>query len=148
VSVDVRLIAATNRDLPKAVAAGTFRQDLFFRLNVFPIAVPPLRERRNDIPLLVEHFVGRFAQETGKTIRHIGKQTLEQLQSYEWPGNIRELQNVVERAVILSETNALIVDETWLKGESAELSHKQGLSALADREVEMIEATLAETGGR
>jgi len=148
VSVDVRLIAATNRDLPKAVAAGTFRQDLFFRLNVFPIAVPPLRERGNDIPLLVEHFVGRFAKETGKTIRHIGKQTLEQLQRYEWPGNIRELQNVVERAVILSETNTFVVDESWLKGESGESSQRRGLSALADREVEMIEAALAETGGR
>jgi formate hydrogenlyase transcriptional activator len=148
ISVDVRVITATNRDLPAAVAAGTFRQDLFFRLNVFPIAVPSLCERVDDIPLLVEYFVGRFAKEAGKTIRHIGKDTLEQLKGYHWPGNIRELQNVVERAVILSETDTFVVDETWLQSESAESSPKRGLSALDDREVEMIEAALAETHGR
>jgi formate hydrogenlyase transcriptional activator len=148
ISVDVRVIAATNRDLPAAVAAGTFRQDLFYRLNVFPIAVPPLRERTEDIPLLVEYLVGRFAKEAGKNIRHIAKQTLQQLRGYHWPGNIRELQNVVERAVILSETDTLAVDESWLKGELAESSQKRGLSALADQEVEMIEAALAETHGR
>jgi len=148
ISVDIRLIAATNRDLSAAVAAGTFRQDLFYRLNVFPIAVPPLRERTEDIPLLVEYFVGRFAKEGGKTIRHISKQTLVQLKGYHWPGNLRELQNVVERAVILSETDALVVDDSWLKGEAAESSHKRGLSALEDREVKMIEAALAETHGR
>jgi formate hydrogenlyase transcriptional activator len=146
ISVDVRLIAATNRDLEAAVAAGAFRQDLFFRLNVFPIAVPSLRERVDDIPLLVEHFVGRFAKAAGKNLRHIDKQTLELLKSYHWPGNIRELQNVVERAVILSETDAFVVDEGWLKG--TELSQHKGLSALDDREVEMIEAALAETHGR
>src|SRR6516225_7200791 len=102
VSVDVRLIAATNRDLPAAVADGSFRQDLFYRLNVVPIDVPPLRERVDDIPLLVEYFVGRFAKEAGKTIRHIAKDTLAKLQAYHWPGNIRELQNIVERALILS----------------------------------------------
>ena len=148
ISVDVRLIAATNRDLPAAVAAGTFRQDLFFRLNVFPIAVPSLRERAEDIPLLVEYFVGRYTKEAGKNIRQIGKQTLEQLQGYHWPGNIRELQNVVERAVILCETDIFLVDESWLERESAESSQGDGLSALADREVEMIEAALAETHGR
>ena len=115
VSVDVRLIAATNRDLPAAVADGSFRQDLFYRLNVVPIDVPPLRERVDDIPLLVEYFVGRFAKETGKNIRHIRKHTLEQLESYHWPGNIRELQNVVERAVVLCETETFVVDESWLK---------------------------------
>ena len=148
ISVDVRVIAATNRDLPAAVAAGTFRRDLFFRLNVFPIAVPSLCERVDDISLLVEYFVARFAKESGKTIRHIGKDTLELLKSYHWPGNIRELQNVVERAVILSETDTFVVDDSWLQCESAESSPKRGLSALDDREVEMIEAALAETHGR
>ena len=138
ISVDVRLIAATNRNLPASVVAGTFRQDLFYRLNVFPVKVPALRERTEDIPLLVEYFVGRFAKEGGKTIRHISKQTFNQLKSYYWPGNIRELQNVVERAVILSETDTLVVDESWLKSELAESSQKRGLSALADQEVEMI----------
>jgi PAS domain S-box-containing protein len=149
ISVDVRLIAATNRDLPAAVAAGTFRQDLFYRLNVVPIVVPPLRERAADIPLLVEYFVGRYAKAAGKKIRHIGKQTLEQLTAYDWPGNIRELQNVVERAVILSETDTLFVDECWLKRESAESRQpREGLSTLSDREVEMIEAALADCHGR
>jgi PAS domain S-box-containing protein len=148
-SVDVRLIAATNRDLPAAVAAGTFRQDLFYRLNVVPIVVPPLRERAEDIPLLVEYLVGRYAKAAGKNIRHIGRQTLQQLTAYDWPGNIRELQNVVERAVILSETDTFFVDESWLRRESAESRQsREGLSALADREVEMIEAALADCHGR
>ncbi len=149
VSVDIRLIAATNRDLPAAVAAGTFRQDLFYRLNVVPIDVPSLRERAEDIPLLVEYFVGRFAKEAGKNIRHIGRHTLEQLQNYHWPGNIRELQNVVERAVVLCENDTFAVDESWLKRGSADSPRSQdGLSALTDREVEMIEAALAESRGR
>ncbi|HTS28489.1 MAG TPA: sigma 54-interacting transcriptional regulator [Bryobacteraceae bacterium] len=149
IQVDVRLIAATNRDLPSAVAGGTFRQDLFYRLNVFPIAVPPLRERAEDIPLLVEYFVGRYAQGTGKDLRHIGKHTLEQLQAYPWPGNIRELQNVVERAVVLSDAGTFVVEESWLKRETAESGRQhEGLSVLADREVEMIEAALAESHGR
>jgi formate hydrogenlyase transcriptional activator len=149
IKVDVRLIAATNRDLPVAVAAGIFRQDLFYRLNVFPIEVPPLRERADDIPLLVEYFVGRYAKGTGKNIRHIGKDTLGQLRAYSWPGNIRELQNVVERAVILSDSDTFVVDESWLKREPSDsLRPHEGLSALADREVEMIEAALAESHGR
>jgi len=148
IKVDVRLIAATNRDLPAAVAAGIFRQDLFYRLNVFPIAVPPLRERADDIPLLVEYFVGRYAKGTGKNIRHIGKDTLGQLRAYSWPGNIRELQNVVERAVILSDSDTFVVDESWLKREPSDSPRPhEGLSALADREVEMIEAALAESHG-
>jgi formate hydrogenlyase transcriptional activator len=149
VSVDVRLVAATNRDLPAAVAAGTFRQDLFYRLNVVPIAVPPLRERAEDIPLLVEYFVGRYAKAAGKNIRRIGKDTLELLKVYDWPGNIRELQNVVERAVILCETDTFVVDESWLKRDSGRLEtpHEE-LSALADREVEIIEAALAKSHGR
>jgi formate hydrogenlyase transcriptional activator len=149
ISVDVRLIAATNRDLPAAVAAGTFRQDLFYRLNVFPITIPPLRERADDIPVLVEYFIGRYAKGAGKNIRHIGKRTLEQFQAYSWPGNIRELQNVVERAVILSETDTFFFDESWLKVEStASATPREGLSALAEREVEMIQAALAECHGR
>jgi len=149
IPVNVRLIAATNRDLAAAVAAGTFRQDLFYRLNVVPIVVPPLRERAADIPLLVEYFVGRYAKAAGKKIRHICKQTLVRLTSYNWPGNIRELQNVVERAVILSETDTFFVDESWLKLESAESRHpRERLATLSDREVEIIEAALAECHGR
>jgi len=148
ISVDVRVIAATNRDLPAAVSAGSFRQDLFYRMNVFPIDVPALCERSEDIPLLVEYFVARFAKDAGKNIRHISKHTLEQLQAYNWPGNIRELQNVVERAVILCETDTFVVDESWLESESEESSQREGLSALEDREVEMIKAALAETHGR
>ena len=148
ISVDVRLIAATNRDLPAAVAAGTFRQDLFYRLNVVPIAVPSLRERAEDIPLLVEYFVGRFAKAAGKDIRHVSKRALEQLKGYRWPGNIRELQNVVERAVTLSETDTFAVDEDWLKRESTSTSRRGGFSALEEHEVVMIEAALAESHGR
>jgi formate hydrogenlyase transcriptional activator len=148
ISVDVRVIAATNRDLPAAVADGTFRQDLFYRLNVMPIAVPPLRERVEDIPLLVEYFVARYAKEAGKDIRHVSKHTLQQLQSYGWPGNIRELQNVVERAVILSDGDTFVVDESWLRAEVAQPNQQEGLSALGEREVEMIQAALAESHGR
>src|ERR1700721_2163204 len=141
ISVNVRVIAATNRDLPAPVAPGTFRQDLFYRLNVVPIAVPPLRDRAADIPLLVEYFVGRYAKAAGKTIRHICKQTLERLTVYDWPGNIRELQNVVERAVILSEGDTFFVDESWLKLESTQSRPpREGLSTLSTREVETIEA--------
>jgi len=100
----VRVIAATNRDLEAAIAASTFRSDLFYRLNVFPIEIPPLRERREDIPLLVEYFIHHFARKAGKHFRGINKKTLDLLLSYPWPGNIRELQNVVERSVIVCET--------------------------------------------
>jgi PAS domain S-box-containing protein len=149
ISVDVRLIAATNADLPAAVAAGTFRRDLFYRLNVVPLVVPPLRERTADFPLLVEYFVGRYAKAAGKTIRHIAKQTLARLTAYNWPGNIRELQNVVERAVILSETDIFFVDESWLKLKSPESRQpREGISTLSDREVELIEAALSECHGR
>jgi formate hydrogenlyase transcriptional activator len=115
ISVDVRILAATNRDLKAAVAAGSFRSDLFYRLNVFPIQLPSLRERSDDIPLLVEYLIERYAKKAGKRIRNIQRRTLELFQAYEWPGNIRELQNVVERAVLLSDGDTFSVDETWLK---------------------------------
>ena len=107
------MIAATNRDLEAAIAAGTFRSDLFYRLNVFPIEVPPLRERREDIPVLVEYLIDRYARKAGKSIRGVNKKTLELLQSYLLPGNIRELQNVIERSVIVCETENFSVDESW-----------------------------------
>src|SRR5882724_7975994 len=149
IHVDVRVIAATNRDLQAAIEAGTFRSDLFYRLNVFPVAVPPLRERADDIPLLVEYFIDRYARKAGKEIRQIAKETLKQLQAYDWPGNIRELQNVVERAVIVSETETFVVDESWLKRESPAPPQLQGgLAVLDDREKEMIETALADSHGR
>src|SRR5467141_679803 len=114
IQVDVRVIAATNRDLTAAVAEGTFREDLFYRLNVFPLEMPPLRERREDIPVLVEYFIGRYARRTGKTFRRVAKRTLDRLQSYRWPGNVRELQNVIERSVIVADTDEFTVDESWL----------------------------------
>src|SRR5712691_1900030 len=115
--VDVRVIAATNRDLNAAMAGGAFRSDLFYRLNVFPIEMPPLRERQEDIPVLVEYFIHRCARSAGKNIRGIKKKSLDLLQSYPWPGNIRELQNVIERSVIMCETENFSVDETWLPRE-------------------------------
>ncbi|HWW13443.1 MAG TPA: sigma 54-interacting transcriptional regulator, partial [Candidatus Dormibacteraeota bacterium] len=122
ISINVRVLAATNRDLEAAVAAGTFRQDLFYRLNVFPIRVPSLRERKDDIPLLVEYLVERYAKRAGKKISHIKKRTLDLFQAYDWPGNIRELQNVVERAVILCDGETFSLDETWLPRKSNQLS--------------------------
>src|ERR1700733_7587102 len=119
VFVDVRIIAATNRDLKAAVNAGTFRQDMFYRLNVFPIHLPPLRERAGDIPLLAEYLVERYANKTGKNISRITKETIQMLQAYDWPGNIRELQNVIERAVIMSEGEVVSVSENWLKRDSS-----------------------------
>jgi PAS domain S-box-containing protein len=114
IRANVRVIAATNRDLPAAIAGGTFRSDLFYRLNVFPIEVPPLRERREDIPVLVAYFIDRFARKAGKSFRTVNKKSLELLQSYPWPGNIRELQNVIERSAIVCDTEYFSVDESWL----------------------------------
>src|SRR5882757_3228947 len=114
IRVDVRIIAATNRGLSAAAADGAFRQDLFYRLNVFPLEMPPLRERREDIPVLVEYFIGRYARKAGKTIRRVNKRTLDHLQSYRWPGNVRELQNVIERSVIVCDTDEFTVDESWI----------------------------------
>jgi transcriptional regulator with GAF, ATPase, and Fis domain len=114
IRADVRVVAATNGDLGAAITAGTFRSDLYYRLNVFPIEIPPLRERREDIPALVEFFVDRYARRAGKTVCSISRRTLDRLTAYRWPGNIRELQNVIERSVILSESAVLALDERWL----------------------------------
>src|SRR6201989_445227 len=114
IRVDVRVIAATNRDLNAAAASGTFRKDLFYRLNVFPLEMPSLRERKEDIPVLVEYFIDRYARKAGKALRRVNRRTLDLLQSYPWPGNVRELQNVIERSVILCETDEFTVDESWL----------------------------------
>jgi PAS domain S-box-containing protein len=151
IRVDVRVIAATNRDLKAAVANGTYREDLYYRLNVFPVEMPPLRARRADIPLLVEYFVDRYARKAGKNIRRVDKKTLQLLQSYPWPGNIRELQNVIERSVIVCETEIFTVDESWLSqapldtrsGDQRFLSEK-----VAATERETIEEALRESQGR
>jgi transcriptional regulator with GAF, ATPase, and Fis domain len=151
IRANVRVIAATNRDLEAAIAAGTFRSDLFYRLNVFPIEIPPLRERREDIPLLVEYFIAHFARKAGKSFRGINKRTLDLLRSYPWPGNIRELQNVVERSVIVCETENFSVDESWLSRQPVATESKSQLDLsqkLAIQEKEMIEAALRESGGR
>jgi formate hydrogenlyase transcriptional activator len=148
IQVDVRVIAATNRDLKVAVADGTFRQDLFYRLNVFPIEVPPLRDRREDIPALVEHFMGRYARKAGKAFRRVTKRTLDHLQSHLWPGNIRELQNVIERSVIVSDTDELIVDESWLSA-APQVESQLGLpGTLAVHEKTIIKDALRACGGR
>jgi DNA-binding NtrC family response regulator len=150
IAADVRVIAATNRDLPAAIAAGTFRSDLFYRLNVFPIEVPPLRARKEDIPLLVEYFIDRHGAKAGTRKRGISARALELLQSYSWPGNIRELQNVVERSLIVCETEELSVDERWFAGEAlkATVGSQPFAEALARQEKAMIEAALAEAGGK
>jgi formate hydrogenlyase transcriptional activator len=149
ISVDVRVLAATNRDLKAAVATGTFREDLFYRLNVFPIQVPSLRERADDIPLLVEYLIERYAKKAGKKIRNIQKKTLELFQAYDWPGNIRELQNVIERAVVLCDSETFSVDETWLKRDGQRSAPAMPFVAtLVEREKEIIETTLAACQGR
>jgi PAS domain S-box-containing protein len=147
---DVRVIAATNRDLTAAIAAGTFRADLFYRLNVFPIEVPPLRKRREDIPMLVEYFVKRYAEKAGKQIRKIDRNTLEQCQSYPWPGNIRELQNIVERSVILSSGDTFWIEKAWLASQEAARLELPGPlpDTLQNQEREIIETALAESKGK
>jgi PAS domain S-box-containing protein len=151
IRADVRVIAATNRDLQGAIRAGSFRSDLFYRLHVFPIEIPSLRERRADIPLLVEYFIDRYARKAGKNIKRVNKKTLELLQSYPWPGNIRELQNVIERSVIVCETENLSVDKSWLSQQprdtrlGCKLHFSQMLAATAK---EVIEEALRESQGR
>ena len=150
-STDVRVIAASNRDLRAAIVSGTFRADLFYRLNVFPIEVPPLRQRKEDIPMLVEYFVKRYAEKAGKQIYKIDKNTMELCQSYPWPGNIRELQNIIERSVILCSGDTLWIDSAWMT--SAVQPSQPELSAplaktLQNQEKEIIEAALVASRGR
>jgi formate hydrogenlyase transcriptional activator len=149
VSVDVRVIAATNRDLTSAVAEGRFRQDLFYRLNVFPIRLPALRERISDISLLVGYLIDRYAKKLGKKIRNIDKKTIELFHAYDWPGNIRELQNVVERAVILSEGETFFVDETWLAHVTPKMAATTAplIADLVEHEREILEAALRQSEG-
>ncbi len=149
-AVDVRVLVATNRDLKSAVDAGTFRQDLFYRLNVFPIHLPSLRERVDDIPLLVEYFIDRYAKKAGKNFSNITNKTLQLFQAYDWPGNIRELQNVIERAVILCDGETFSVDEAWLKRASSPVSDPvvPFVTTLVERERQMIETALAQCQGR
>jgi transcriptional regulator with GAF, ATPase, and Fis domain len=148
IRVDVRVVTATNRDLQSAVEAGTFRSDLFYRLNVFPIEVPALRERADDIPLLVEYFIDRYARKAGKTLRRVNKRTLERLRSYPWPGNVRELQNVIERSVIVCDTDEFTVDESWLTARPA-IEGRLALSGtIAAHEKAVIEDALRACGGR
>jgi formate hydrogenlyase transcriptional activator len=143
IRTDVRVVAATNRDLPAAITAGTFRSDLYYRLNVFPVQIPSLRERKSDIRLLVEYFIDRFASKTGKKIRHLDRRSLDRLQNYSWPGNIRELQNIIERSVIVCDTENFYVDESWLSHASSRLADD-----LATQEKQIIESALAQTNGR
>ena len=148
--VDVRVVAATHRDLDEMIVEKQFRSDLYYRLNVFPISIPPLRERPEDIPLLVRHFVLLFAQRMNKTVDAISSETMEALTQYSWPGNIRELQNVIERSVVIYERGNLSVKKSWLSRECLQTEPAtQPLlrrSAMEDRE--MIGAALAETRGR
>ena len=150
IAVDVRVLAATNRDLDAAVERGTFREDLLYRLNVFPIRLPPLRERAEDIPILVEYLVDHYAKQVGKTIRNIPKQTMQLLQAYDWPGNVRELQNVIERAIVLSEGETFLIDPSWLTTKRRKLSKGTGrpLTIPVDGEKALVEAALTESQGR
>jgi PAS domain S-box-containing protein len=150
IPTDVRVIAATNRDLTAAIAAGTFRVDLFYRLNVFPIEVPPLRKRREDIPMLVEYFVKRYAEKAGKQICKIDTKSLELCQSYPWPGNIRELQNIVERSVILCSGDTFWIERAWLASQEATRQELRGPlpDTLQNQEREIIETALAESKGK
>ncbi len=150
IPVDVRIIAATNRDLSAAVTAGTFRSDLFYRLNVFPIQVPPLRKRKEDIPLLIEYFVKKFSEKMGKHIHKIDRRTLELCEEYAWPGNIRELQNIVERSMILCAGGTFAIDEAWLSIQQPSTTNLSGplTQTLQDQERGLIEAALAETRGK
>jgi len=146
IRTNVRVIVATHRDLPAAIDAGTFRSDLYYRINVFPIEMPALRERKEDIPLLVKYFIDRYSSKAGKSIRCIDRKSMERLENYPWPGNIRELQNVIERSIIVCDTENFSVDESWLSNEA------RGVRPMADelvaQEKAMIESALADARGR
>src|SRR3984957_17438591 len=150
IRADVRVIAATNRDLQTAIGLGAFRSDLFYRLNVIPMEIPSLRQRREDIPMLIEYFIDRYSRKAGKRIKAIEKKTLELLQAYSWPGNVRELQNIIERSVVLSETETFSVDESWLSRQPSHISSttSQLSERIVAQEKEIIEAALAESKGR
>jgi transcriptional regulator with GAF, ATPase, and Fis domain len=156
VPADVRVIAATNRDLETAIEDGKFRSDLFYRLNVFPIDTPPLRERKEDIPMLVAYFVQRYSRRAGKQFRSVSKKSLELLETYGWPGNVRELQNVIERSVIVSDTDIFSVDQSWIPRGQERVARPRSESPRARptkqdramREREEIEAALAAARGR
>jgi PAS domain S-box-containing protein len=148
VRIDVRVIAATNRDLQAAIEAGSFRSDLFYRLNVFPITVPALRERADDIPLLVEYFIDRYGRKAGKTLRRVNKRTLDHLRAYRWPGNVRELQNVIERSVIVCDTDEFTIDESWLAAGSTGSRTGALSGTLAAHEKAIVEGALRASGGR
>jgi PAS domain S-box-containing protein len=143
---DIRVIAATNRDLWVAIADGAFRSDLYYRLNVFPIKLPPLRERKADVPLLVNYFVDRYAKRIGKKIKHIQKNALDALQEYSWPGNVRELQNVIERSLIICETNEFSIDKSWIANEPRPPNSAPIDQSLDERQC--IEAALAQSNGK
>jgi transcriptional regulator with GAF, ATPase, and Fis domain len=147
---NVRVIAATNRDLQQLIEEGAFRGDLYYRLNVFPVEVPPLRQRREDIPLLVEYFIDRYSSKAGKKIRGIERSTLDRLKSYAWPGNIRELQNVIERSIVLCEGETFTVDESWLSVNCGDPDRapRMLLRIPPSEEKKTIEAALAEAQGR
>jgi len=146
IPVDVRVIAATNCDLSAAVGSGEFRRDLFYRLNVFPLHIPSLRERREDILLLAKYFIERYAANSGKRIRSVDKRTVELLEAYRWPGNIRELQNVIQRAIILCDGDIFSVEDGWLRSTSE--SRYDPTSPRGSGEKERIEAALEESHGR
>ena len=146
--VDVRIIAATNRNLEEEVISGRFREDLFYRLNVFPITMPPLRERTEDIPLLVNHFVAKFNKKIGKTIETVSKETMNVLQRYRWPGNVRELENVVERAVIVSQGTALQVLDRFDAPRRKREPAGEDLKGLVALEQDLIRQALRKAGWR
>jgi DNA-binding NtrC family response regulator len=144
VTVDFRLISATRRNLEQEIAAGNFREDFFYRINVITIPIPPLRERKEDIPLLIEHFLEKYSQETTKRVDHITRDTIRRLTAYEWPGNVRELENAIERAVVLSRSRTLDLEDFSFLQTSAAMP--SGPMSLLEMEKHHIERILKECG--